>query len=89
MTTTIRHICAGHEYRYNTETGDVKNNYGTHVASLRFCKFTGIALLYRVGSQWPAMHSDDLLASHREPMTDARRAEWAIGQTAANCPALA
>ena len=44
---TIRHICAGHEYRYDTETGEVRNNYGTVVSVVTFCKLTGAAALHR------------------------------------------
>lgn len=93
--TTVRHICNGHEYRYDTDTGAVVNNYGTHVASLSFCKFTGIALLRHT---LPVTRGNDeasrLIASLRgksgmsaaTDYTDEELARFAIGEVAANMP---
>lgn len=86
---TIRHICAGHEYRYDTETGTVTNNYGTVRAVLLFCRFTGYALLYKTAHQH-AIFSDTPIIAKVHPddgpkdWGDARLAQFAIGQTAAN-----
>jgi hypothetical protein len=78
--TTIRHVCAGHEYRYNTVTGDVHNNYGTHVAALRICKFSGYANLYRVTDMYVGYQ----IASTAPGLNDIDLAKFAIGHTAAN-----
>ena len=84
----IRHVCGGHEYRYNVTTGEVRNNYGSHVSSLTICRFTGHALLYRVGKHWPKIYTSDMLANLRKPadreFTDAELAQFAIGHTRAN-----
>jgi len=93
---SISHICAGHQFRYDIATGDVFNNYGTHVAALRFCALTGIALMYRVTPHWPAIWAgvDSPFAQLRKidcesteaPFTAAELAKFAIGQTAVNIP---
>lgn len=80
---TIRHVCAGHEYRYDTYTGQVRNNYGAHVSTLVLCE-SGYALLYRAED---TKHLD-LLASapggHKA--SNETLAEFAIGQTAVVIP---
>lgn len=83
----IRHICAGHEYRYNVKTGDVRNNYGTIVATLRFEKFIpdtvkSIATLYRVDDKGQPVGL--CFASLRNVKEAAALAEFAIGQCAAH-----
>lgn len=87
---TIRHICAGHEYRYDTETGDVRNNYGTVVAHLRICKLTGFALLYAHTDHWPAIYAfaDKPVAFARDGHKAANEtlARFAIAHTALNFP---
>ena len=90
---TIRHICAGHEYRFDTITGQVRNNYGTVRAVLMFHKFTPTTCPY-IASLYPA--NEDGTASTRSagvvvirsatPIGDAALAEFAIGQTAAHFP---
>lgn len=94
--TTIRHICDGHEYRYDTLTGDVRNNYGSLVSALRICRLSGYVLLYRVTPHWPVIYAgkDLPIASCRAPdgslpgsiPSDAALAQWAIGQTALHIP---
>jgi hypothetical protein len=86
----IRHVCAGHEYRYDTDTGDVRNNYGRTVSHLRICKMTGYALLYGHTAHWPAIYADQdkPVASARDghTATDDALARFAIGHTAVNFP---
>lgn len=81
---SIRHVCAGHEYRCDTETGAVHNNYGRHVASVRICRFTGKTLLYKVDAHWPKIYASDLISHAPAGLTDAQIAEFAIGQCAAH-----
>lgn len=89
---TIRHICGGHEYRYDTITGAVTDNYGMQVASLAFCRFTGIALLHRDpgeknGKKCPTT-AEHFIASKRDlPIgDDEAAARFASGQYATNTP---
>lgn len=90
MQTTIRHICAGHEYRYNVATGEVRNNYGTVVSHLLACKLTGHALLYAHTDHWPAIYAgqDTPVAFARDghKATDETLARFAIAHTALNFP---
>lgn len=79
--TTIRHVCVGHEYRYNVEIGIVTNNYGTDVALLRICKFTGTPLLYHAMHR-PEIYIADFIASGKVGMSDVDLAQFAIGQYA-------
>lgn len=87
----IRHICAGHEYRYDTETGEVRNNYGTVRAVLVFHKLTPAATPFvfsLYADRTPRYATDKPLATLklRENPTDADLAVFAIGQTAAHLP---
>ena len=87
---TIRHICAGHEYRYDTQTGDVTNNYGSVKAQLLICRFTGYGLLYAKDKPGylPIYSNTPHLAKleHAHKATDEALARFAIGQTAVNRP---
>lgn len=86
----IRHVCAGHEYRYDTSTGDVRNNYGSTVSHLLICKLTGYALLYTHTAHWPAIYAgqDKPVATARDGATasDAQLARFAISHTTLNFP---
>lgn len=87
---TIRHICNGHEYRYDTDTGDVKNNYGSVRAQLLICRFTGYGLLYAKDKpgHLPVYVDTPRLAKLKDAhkATDAQLAQFAIGQTCVNLP---
>lgn len=88
---SVRHICAGHEYRYDVQTGAVRNNYGTHVTTLAWARFTPagvpfIASLYRVTPHWPVIHGDESpIATIRglDPSDHMACAHFAISHTAA------
>ena len=93
---TIRHICAGHEYRFDTITGQVRNNYGTVRSVLMFHMFTPTTCPY-IASLYPA--NEDGTANTRSAgsagvavirsatlIGDDALAEFAIGQTAAHFP---
>lgn len=79
---TIRYVCRGHEYRYDTVTGDVRNNYGTRVSFLAICKLTGYALMYR--ADVPTLLFAKMAEGHKA--SDEALAQFAIGQTAVAIP---
>lgn len=73
----IRHVCDGHEYRFDTVSGAVTNNYGTTVARIntephQYQLFIDGKIKAR-------------LSREREPTTE-QIAEFAIGQTAFHNP---
>lgn len=85
----IRHLCNGHEYRYDTEEGTVTNNYGTVVSVLRFEKFipdtvNSIATLYRVDKAGNPI--GNCFASLRNEKDPSKLAQFAIGHTALHFP---
>ena len=82
--TVIRHVCAGHEYRFDTITGQVRNNYGT-VRSVVKRTSPSVAHLFPARIDGAA-DTDNVVATIRSsaPISDAQLAEFAIGHTAAN-----
>lgn len=80
----IRHICGGHEYRYDTEARTVANNYGTIRAILKFSKVSGTAMLFDAENV-DRINLRALLATSRhlnENSSAADLAKFAIGYTA-------
>ncbi len=91
---TIRHICDGHEYRYDTDSGQVRNNYGRVVSVLLFHKFAPaqcpfVASVYPADAEGkPSTRYDNAFAILRSTSnpSDQQLAEFAIGHTAASLP---
>lgn len=90
----IRHICNGHEYRFNAETGQVINNYGTVKSVLLFHMFAPAQCPY-IASLYPANPDGTADTRTNEGLailrcttnpSESRMAEFAIGHTAANFP---
>lgn len=88
----IRHICNGHEYRFDPKTGQVINNYGTVKSVLLFHMFTSSQCPY-VASLYPARadgtadtRTNQGFAAFRSTSnpSDEKLAQFAIGHTAAN-----
>ena len=63
---------------YDASTGEIRTN-GELTHSVRICKFTGHALLYRVEKHWPKIYVSDFVESFgAPPFTDDDLRAWAL-----------
>lgn len=89
-TEVVRHICGGHEYRYNTKTGDIRNNYGSVIATVRFEKLIpsnvrSIATISTVNADGSPEFLG-IFASIRNETDPSTLAKWAIRECATRWP---